>query len=81
MLAEFIDDTLNVEFEYCLERDIIWAIAVGIEEENKEHLIGSWADFNRRVTKEANLRKYLLEYLPTIPQPPEYPVCKKFLDN
>ena len=79
--AEFIDNTANDEFEYCLKVDIIWAIAVGIEEENEEHLIESWTDFKRQVTKETNVRKCLLGYLPTIPQPPEYPVCKKFLSD
>ena len=33
--AEFIDNTANDELEYCLKVDIIWAIAVGIEEENE----------------------------------------------
>ena len=81
LFAEFIDNAANDEPDYCLKRDIIWAIAVGTEEENEEHLIGSGTDFNRQVTEEANVRKYLLEYLPTMPRPPEYPVCKKFLDN
>ena len=79
--AELIDDNVNDELEHCLKRDIVQAIAVGIEEGNEEHLIGSWSDFNRLVTEERNVRKCLLEYLPTIPQPPEYPVCKKFLDD
>ena len=47
-------------------RDIIWAIAVGIEEHNEEHLIESWTDFNRQVTEDSNVRKCLLEYLLTI---------------
>ena len=62
-------------------REIIWAIAVGVEGENEEHLIGSWTDFNRQVNEEIYVMKCLLEYLPTIPQPPEYSVCKKFLDD
>ena len=61
LFAEFIDNTANDELEYCLKRDIIWAIAVGIEKENEEHLIGSWTDFNRQVTEETNVRKCLLE--------------------
>ena len=60
---------------------IICAIAVGIEKNNTEHLIRSWIDFNGQVTEEANVRKCLLQYLPTIPQPLEYSVCKKLLDE
>ena len=81
LFAEFIDNTRNDELEYCLKRDNIWAIAVGIEEKNEEHLIGSWTDFNRQVTEETNITNCLLEYLPIIPQLPEYPICKKFLDD
>ena len=80
LFAEFIDNAANDELEYCLKRDIIWAIAVDIEEENEEHVIGSWADFNIQVTEETNVRKCLLEHLQTIPQSLEYPVCKRFLD-
>ena len=47
LFTEFIDNTANDELDYCLKRDIIWAIAVGTEEENEEHLIGSGTDFNR----------------------------------
>ena len=81
MFAEFTDNTANDELQYCLKRDIIWAIAVGIEEENEEHLIGSWTDVNKQVTEETNIRKSHLEYLPTIPQPLEYPFCKKLLND
>ena len=66
LFAKFIDNTANDELRYCLERDIIWAIAVGIEEHNGEHLIESWTDFTRQVTEESNVRKCLLEYLLTI---------------
>ena len=44
---------------------IICAIAVSIEKDNAEHLIGSWIDFNGQVTEEANVRKCLLQYSPT----------------
>ena len=66
LFVEFIGNTVNDELEYCLKRDIIWALAVGIEEENEEHLFGPWTAFNRHVTEETNVRKCLLEYLPTI---------------
>ena len=60
---------------------IIWTVAVIIEKDNEEHLIGSWTDFNRQVTKEINVSKCFLQYLPTIPRPLEYPVYKKFLNE
>ena len=53
LFAEFIDNTVSDELEYCLKRDTIWTIAVGIEQQNEEDLIGSWT------------RKCILEYLPT----------------
>ena len=59
----------------------IWAVAVIIEKDNEEHLIGSWTDFNRQVTKETNVSKCFLQYLPTIPRPFEYSVCKKFFNE
>ena len=58
---------------------IIWAIS--IEKDNEEHLIGSWTDFNGQVTEEANVMNRFLQYLPTIPQPLEFSVCKRFLDE
>ena len=45
----------------------------------KNNLIGSWTYFNRKITEKINVRKFPLEYLPTIPQPSEYLVCKKVL--
>ena len=59
----------------------IWAVAVIIEKDNEEHLTGSWTDFNRQVTKETNVSKCFLQYLPTIPRPLEYSVCKKFFNE
>ena len=41
--------------------------------------IGSWTSFHKSVTKEET-EKCVQEYLPVIPEPPEYPVCKEYLD-
>ena len=38
-------------------------------------------DFFNKTLHEIILQKSVVEYLPTIPQLPEYDVCKKFLDN
>ena len=81
LFNKFLGNTGNDELEYCLKRDVICAIAVGIEEDNGKRLIGLWADFNRQVIEETNVRKYLLKYLPSTRHPPEYPVCKKRLDD
>ena len=67
MFNKFLGNAANDELEYCLKRDVIWAIAVGIEEENEKHLIRLWTDFNRQVTEEINVRNYLLKYLPPTP--------------
>ena len=49
----------------------------GMSSENQNKLIGSWTDFNKKVTN-VEQTKSLLEYPPAIAEPPEYPVCKKF---
>ena len=56
------------------------AIIIGISSENHNKLIGSKTDFNKKVIN-VDQTKSLLEYLPTIAEPPEYLVCKKFLDD
>ena len=62
--AKLIDNTVNHELENWLKRDIIWAIAFGVGEENQEHLIRSWKYFTTQVSEKANARKCLFEYLP-----------------
>ena len=61
MFNKFLGNAANDELEYCLKRDVIWAMAVRIVEKNEKHLIRLWADFNRQVTEETNVRKYLLK--------------------
>ena len=64
MFAKLIDNTVNDELENWLNRDIIGAIACGIEEENEEHLIKSSTYFTTQVREKANVRECLFEYLP-----------------
>ena len=64
LFAELIDNTVSHEFENWLKRDIIWAIAFGIGEEDQEHLIRPWTYFTTQVSEKANVRKCLFEYLP-----------------
>eukprot|EP00795_Rhopilema_esculentum_P014831 gene14831-5948_t len=74
------DDEFDL-LELCLKRDVMWALLDGLPGQGEEtDLIGSWTVFNRAVT-ELYTRKSLLEYMPVIPEPPEYPVCKAFLDK
>ena len=43
-------------------------------------LIGSWTSF-KKLTSSLDIEKYCQDYLPDIPSPPEYPICKNYLDN
>lgn len=67
--------------ELSLKKDIAWSIVEGLEIQGAtEQPIGSWTCFNKETTKTKAL-KSIVEYLPMVPEPPEYPVCKKFLDD
>ena len=59
LFAKLIHNTVNDELGNWLNRDIIGAIAFGIEEENEEHLIKSWTNFTTQVREKANVRKCL----------------------
>ena len=48
LFTEFIDNTANAELEYCLNRDNIWATAVGKEQEIEKYLIGLWTDLLKK---------------------------------
>ena len=63
-----------------MQKDLAWAIAGSMGSENQNKLIASWTDFNKKGTN-VDQRKSLLENLPTIAETPEYPVCKKFLND
>ena len=42
-------------------------------------LLGSWTPFNREVTDHLTTA-CIQEFLPKTPHPPEYPICKEYLD-
>ena len=42
-------------------------------------LLGSWTPFNREVTDHLTTA-CIQEFLPVTPHPPEYPICKEYLD-
>ena len=81
LFKNYVDNKNRTELEKSLKKDLIWAIAIGLNTgENEDAMIGSWTDFKKQTTL-ASFDKSLLEYLPAVAQPPDYPVCKKFLDD
>ena len=49
------------------------------DDEDGLHLLGSWTAFNKTVCEKESV-KSLLKYLPANENPPEYPVCKEYLN-
>ena len=69
------------ELEYCFSRDIAWCAAGSLKGQQNGALeaLGSWTAFNKQVSKYKPI-KCVQEYLPITPAPPEYPICKEYLD-
>ena len=66
-----------------LKKDIAWSLAEGIDEYTESQLetfLGSWTCF-KKDTSNLMFDKSIVAYLPMVPEPPEYSVCKKFLDD
>ena len=62
-------------------KDILWAVIVYYQHiTNRPVKVGSWSQFQRSVSVKKSEKSHL-EYLPTVLHPPDYPVCKSFLDN
>ena len=73
--------TRSLRYLNGVKRDVVWAILDSLPGKSaNSDIIGSWTAFNKVVSNVA-VKKSLLEYLPVIPEPPEYPVCKAFLDS
>ena len=71
------------EIKFCLKRDIAWATAgtlISHEEESSFSPLGSWTAFMRQTSSTVPI-KCIQEYQPVIPSPPEYPICKQYLDS
>ena len=64
--------------EESLMKDIAWSLCGAIVDEELP-LIGSWTAFNKMVSSHDS-NQIVQEYLPVSPHPPEYPVCKEYLD-
>ena len=80
LFQEYVDSNTRDELDRCLQKDLAWATTIGISLENQNKLTRSWIDFNKKIIN-VEQTKSLREYLPTIAEPLEYPVCKKFLDD
>ena len=87
---EFHDTDKRDLLDDSLKKDIAWSLAEGIDEYTEsqpETFLGSWTCFKKDTSNLmfeyllTYLFKYIVEYLPMVSQPPEYPVCKKFLDD
>ena len=78
------DEPSSDELQYCLKRDIAWAAAGAlVADENGDASydpLGSWTAFLRQTTSSVPI-KCIQEYQPVWPHPPEYPICKKYLDS
>ena len=80
---EFHDIDKRDLLDDSLKKDIAWSLAEGIDEHAESHLetfLGSWTCF-KNDTSNLMFDKSIVEYLPMVPKPSEYPVCKNFLDD
>ena len=66
------------ELEAALKRDIAWSLCGTLKDDDLP-ILGSWTVFNKCVSKET-YEAVVQEYLPVSPFPPDYPVCKEYLD-
>ena len=83
LYPEFHDIDKRDLLDDSLKKDIAWSLAEGIDEYTEsqpETFLGSWTCF-KKDTSNLMFDKSIVEYLPMVPEPPEYPVCKKFLDD
>ena len=73
------DNPLKLYFS----KDLIWAIASGLPKDivgtTDLLLLGSWTEFNKIVTNFTTF-KSIINYVSTIPEPPDYKVCKEYLN-
>lgn len=68
--------TGNNSLVHSFHRDVLWALVQTFFSDQAEaEEIGSWTCYNK------TLNESIVEYLPTIPQPPDYDVCKKIIDD
>ena len=77
-----VDDENESELLPCVKRDIASSAADSLLKESESNLdpLGSWTAFNKKMSKSSPI-KCIQEYLQVSPRPPEYPICKTYLDG
>eukprot|EP00112_Aurelia_sp_Birch-Aquarium-sp1_P023401 Seg6964.2 transcript_id=Seg6964.2/GoldUCD/mRNA.D3Y31 product="hypothetical protein" protein_id=Seg6964.2/GoldUCD/D3Y31 len=76
------DENLRDELDTCFKKDIAWSAAGSLPQDFQGEelpLLGSWTPFNKKIST-VSAEKCIQEYLPVTAEPPEYPVCKEYLD-
>ncbi|MAG85789.1 MAG: hypothetical protein CMB97_00010 [Flavobacteriaceae bacterium] len=80
LFPSHVDQKSREILDSCLDRDIAWSMAGAIKSDDEElPLLGSWTPFNKMTTDHVTTA-CIQEFLPVTPHPPEYPVCKDYLD-
>eukprot|EP00794_Sanderia_malayensis_P009432 gene9432-biopygen7559 len=83
-LENFTDKDDHGILDKSFDKDLVWGIAGGLPQPdtgNEEHpQIGSWTAFQKQVS-DVEIIKSVINYMPTIDAPPEYNVCKDYLDS
>ena len=64
--------------ELALKREIAWSLC-GVLNDDDLSLLGSWTFFNKLVSN-MKYEAVVQEYLLVNPHPPDYPICKEYLD-
>ena len=66
----------------CFRKDVLWALAgcVGPASDDPKDLLGSWTAFNRSVSF-IEKQKSIFEYQAVTSMPPNFPVCKSYLES
>ena len=79
LFPDYEDDESQDLLEQTLKRDLLWSIVQTLATENQEEC----DEIRPRACTlhEIIFQKSVVEYLPTIPHPPEYDVCKTFRDD
>eukprot|EP00794_Sanderia_malayensis_P017934 gene17934-19723_t len=83
-LENFTDKDDRGILDQSFDKDLVWGIAGGLPQPdtgNEEYpQIGSWTAFQKQVS-DVKIIKSVINYMPTIDAPPEYNVCKDYLDS
>ena len=80
--SKHIDDPDNSLINIRFSEDILWSLVGGVLEnlliDPEEDICGSWTAFHR-LSSNVELCKSIMEYLPVIPQAPDYGVLMEYL--